>query len=111
MLAVIVDGRWLDVPPDALPGGPDTMDYLQPAGLYRDATLQVVPSVCLADVFARPVNVLADDRAVPVAATVDAAAVGANHDVTVTAELLTSAGAKRAEATAKVRLTGPERAP
>ena len=31
VLAVIVDGRWLDVPPDALPGGPPTMDFLQPA--------------------------------------------------------------------------------
>jgi beta-galactosidase len=107
VLAVIVDGHWLDVPPDALPGGPDTMDYLQPAGLYRDVTLQVVPSVYLADVFARPVNVLASDRSVRVAATVDAAAVGASHDVTVKAELLTSAGAKRAEATTEVRLAGP----
>jgi hypothetical protein len=67
----------------------------------------VVPSVYLADVFARPVSVLASDRAVRVAATIDAGAVGGNHDVTVTAELLTSAGAKRAEATAKVRLAGP----
>ena len=107
VLAVIVDGRWLDVPPDALSGGPDTIDYLQPAGIYRDVTLEVVPSVYLADVFARPVNVLAADRAVRVAATVDAGPLGSDHAVTVTAELLTSAGAKRAEATAGVRLSGP----
>ena len=106
VLAVIVDGRWLDVPPDALPGGPDTIDYLQPAGIYRDVTLQVVPSTYLADVFARPVNVLASDRAVLVAATIDAAGLGRSHDVTVTTELLTSAGAKLAEASAVVRLTG-----
>jgi beta-galactosidase len=106
VLAVIVDGRWLDVPPDALSGGPDTIDYLQPAGIYRDVTLQVVPSVYLADVFARPVNVLAGDRAIRVAATVDAGALGSDHEVTVTAELLTSAGAKRAEATTGVRLAG-----
>ena len=107
VLAVIVDGRWLDVPPDALPGGPDTIDYLQPAGLYRDVTLQVVPAVYLADVFARPVSVLARDRSVRVAATIDAAALGASRDVTVTAELLTGAGAKRAEATTVARLPGP----
>ena len=107
VLAVIVDGRWLDVPPNALPGGPETMDYLQPAGIYRDVTLRVVPSVYLADVFARPVNVLASDRAVHVAATIDAADPGGNHDVTVTAELLTSAGGKLAEASAEVRLAGP----
>jgi beta-galactosidase len=107
VLAVIVDGRWLDVPPDALPGGPDTIDYLQPAGLYRDVTLQVVPAVYLADVFARPVSVLARDRSVRVAATIDAAALGASRDVTVTAELLTGAGAKQAEATAVARLPGP----
>jgi beta-galactosidase len=107
VLAVIVDGRWLDVPPDALPGGPDTMDYLQPAGIYRDVTLQVVPAVYLADVFARPVNVLASDRAVRVEATIDAGAIGGNHDVKVTTELLTSAGVKRAEAATEVRLAGP----
>jgi beta-galactosidase len=106
VLAVIVDGRWLDVPPNALAGGPDTIDYLQPAGLYRDVTLQVVPAVYLADVFARPVNVLASDRAVRVAATIDAAGLGKNRDVTVTAELLTSAGSKLAEASTAVRLAG-----
>ena len=106
LLAVIVDGRWLDVPPDALAGGPDTIDYLQRPGIYRDVTLQVVPSVYLADVFARPLNVLASDRSVRVAATIDAGDVGSNHDVTVTTELLTSAGAKLAEASAVVRLKG-----
>jgi len=112
VLAVVVDGRWLDVPPDALPGGPDTMDYLQPAGLYRDVTLQVVPPVYLADVFARPVDVLSGDRAVRVTATIDAASadaatIGKNHTVSVTATLLTSTGAERAAAAAEVRLTRP----
>jgi beta-galactosidase len=96
VLAVIVDGRWLNVPPNALPGGADTIDYLQPAGIYRDVTLQVVPRVYLADVFARPVNVLTGDRAVQVTAVVDAGAVPAGRAVTVTAELLTSDGVKRA---------------
>jgi hypothetical protein len=48
VLAVIVDGRWLNVPPNARPGGADTIDYLQPAGIYRDVTLQVVPGTLIA---------------------------------------------------------------
>ena len=105
VLAVIVDGRWLDVPPDALPGGADTIDYLQPAGIYRDVTLQVVPRIYLADVFARPVKVLTDDRAVQVTAVIDAGAAPAKHAVTVTAELLTSDGVKRAAKETTVRVT------
>jgi len=105
VLAVIVDGRWLDVPPDALPGGAASIDYLQPAGIYRDVTLRVVPRIYLADVFARPVNVLASDRAVKVTATISAATVPKNRAVTITAELLTSAGVKRAEARATIKVT------
>jgi beta-galactosidase len=106
VLAVIVDGRWLDVPPDARPGGPGTIDYLQPAGIYRDVTLQVVPRIYLADVFARPVNVLSGDRAVHVTAAIDAATVPKNHALTVTAELLTGAGGKRAAAKTTIKVTG-----
>ena len=109
MLAVIVDGRWLDVPPDALPRGPDTMDYLQPGplpGRHAPGRALGLPRRRL-----RPPGQRAGrNRAVRVAATVDAAALGSDRAVTVTAELLTSAGAKRAEATAGVRLDGPGRA-
>jgi beta-galactosidase len=77
LLSVIVDGRWLDAPPDALRdalrAGPGTIDYLQPAGIYRDVTLQVVPPAYLADVFARPADVLDPQRTVRVTATIDAA--------------------------------------
>jgi beta-galactosidase len=108
VLAVIVDGRWLDVPPNARPGGADTIDYLQPAGIYRDVSLQVVPRTYLADVFARPVNVLSSDRAVGVSAAIEAGTVPPKHAVTVTAELLTSDGVKRAvkETTVRVTRTG-----
>ena len=108
VLAVIVDGRWLDVPPDALPGGAGTIDYLQPAGIYRDVTLQVVPRIYVADVFARPVSVLTNDRAVQVTAVINAGTVPPKHAVTVTAELLTSGGVKRAakETTVAVTSTG-----
>jgi len=52
VLAVIVDARWLDAPPDAEPAGPSSMDFLQPGGIYRDVRLQVVPTIYLEDVFA-----------------------------------------------------------
>ena len=88
VLAVIVDGRWLDVPPNALRGGPTTMDYLQPAGIYRDVRLEVVPEIYLADVFARPQNVLSSDREVKIEATVHAGTVPPGKTATVTAALL-----------------------
>jgi beta-galactosidase len=113
VLAVIVDGRWLDVPPDALPGGADTIDYLQPAGIYRDVTLQVVPRIYLADVFARPVDVLTGDRAVQVTAVIDVGATPRSMTaVTVTSELLTIDGVKRAvgKTTMQVTSVGPHTA-
>jgi beta-galactosidase len=88
ILAVIVDARWLDVPPDAEPSGPSSMDYLQPGGIYRDVTLQVVPEIYLEDVFARPQNVLSSDRNVKVQAAVNAAVVPAGNTATITATLL-----------------------
>ena len=75
VLALIVDSRWLQVPPAGAPGGALAVDYLQPGGIYRDATLRVVPDVFLSDVFVRPVNVLSRDRSVRVQATIDAAVV------------------------------------
>jgi beta-galactosidase len=109
VLAVIVDGRWLDVPPDAKPAGPGTMDYLQPGGIYRDVTLHVVPEVCLADVFVRPENVLSDGRAVKIGATIDAAVIPDGQTVTVTAALLD--GARQlatATTTHQIRKTGTD---
>ena len=88
VLAVIVDGRWLDVPPDALPGGPPTMDFLQPAGIYRDVRLEVVPDIYLEDVFVLPRNVLAAGRTVRVTASVQAGTVPRGGAAAVTAALL-----------------------
>jgi beta-galactosidase len=89
VLAVIVDARWLPgVPPDAEPAGPPTMDYLQPGGIYRDVTLNVVPEIYLEDVFARPENVLTPRRDVKILATVNAAVAPEGNTATVTAALL-----------------------
>jgi beta-galactosidase len=86
VLAVVVDSRWLSVPPE---GGDRAanIDFLQPGGIYRDVRLRIVPEAYVSDVFAKPVDVLTTDRAVEVAATVDP---GALRGVTlnVAAELL-----------------------
>jgi beta-galactosidase len=51
------------------------VDFWQPGGIYRDVRLRVVPDVFLADVFAKPVNVLDPAaRQVVVQVTVDAGA-------------------------------------
>jgi beta-galactosidase len=104
VLAVIVDARWLPVPPDGAPGGAAAVDYLQPGGIYRDVALRVVPEVFLSDVFVKPVNVLGPDRGVRVQATIDAAAVP-HGPVRIRAELLDGARVL-ATASTTVRLTG-----
>jgi beta-galactosidase len=73
VLAVVVDGRWLQVPPEGNPGGPDDVDYLMPAGIYRDVTLRLVPEAFISDVFAKAVNVLSGSPGLEVQATIDAA--------------------------------------
>jgi beta-galactosidase len=103
VLAVIADARWLPVPPDGAAAGAQSVDYLQPGGIYRDVRLRAEPEVFLSDVFAKPVNVLTAGRSVGVQATIDAAAVPPGP-VTVTAELLD--GSRRlASASTTARIT------
>jgi beta-galactosidase len=87
VLAVVVDARWLDVPPDGNAHGAPSVDYLQPGGLYRDAALRIVPSVFISDVFAKPTNVLSANPGVDVQVTIDAGHVP-SAPVTVTAAVL-----------------------
>ena len=75
VLAVVVDARWLDVPPDGNANGAPSVDYLQPGGIYRDAALRIVPEVFISDVFAKPTNVLSASPGVDVQFTIDAASV------------------------------------
>ncbi len=66
-LAVVVDGRWaLDVPPNLPGASPAVLDFYQPAGIYRPATIGTVPRTRIADVFARPVDVLSPGRSLHV---------------------------------------------
>jgi beta-galactosidase len=77
VLAIRLDSGFnLNVPPDRpAPAMSTSVDFWQPGGIYRDVRLRVVPQVFLADVFAKPVNVLDPAaRQVVVQATVDAAA-------------------------------------
>jgi beta-galactosidase len=91
VLAVIVDARWLAVPPDGAAGGAITVDYLQPGGIYRDVALRVVPDIFLADVFVRPDNVLSANRSVTVQATIDTSQGVTGQTAQVTTELLDGA--------------------
>ena len=78
VLAVRLDSTFnLNVPPDRpAPRSSTSVDFWQPGGIYRDVRLRVVPQVFLADVFAKPVNVLDPAaRQVVVQVTVDAAIV------------------------------------
>lgn len=75
VLALAVDSRWLNVPPEGSPRGPSSIDYLEPGGIHRPAALRVVPQIFLSDVFAKPVAVLETGRRVEVTGTVDAAVI------------------------------------
>jgi len=111
VLAVRLDSGFnLNVPPDRpAPAVSTAVDFWQPGGIYRDVRLRVEPQVFLADVFAKPVDVLDPAaRQVLVQATVDAAEVPAG-----TAEVAVSLrdeGAILAAGRAPVAFTGPGRA-
>ncbi|HEX6444568.1 MAG TPA: glycoside hydrolase family 2 TIM barrel-domain containing protein [Streptosporangiales bacterium] len=87
VLAVVLDSGFdIDVPPDRpAPTPSSSVDYWQPGGIYREVRLRVVPQVFLADVFAKPVDVLdPSERRVDIECTVDAATVpGGAAEITV----------------------------
>jgi beta-galactosidase len=74
VLAVTVDSRWKNVPPEGSPKGPGSIDYLEPGGIVRGVVLSVVPPVFIGDVFAKPVDVLDSGRRVEVLCSIEAAA-------------------------------------
>jgi len=73
VLALAVDSRWKSIPPDGNTKGPSSVDYLEPGGIIRPASLYILPQVFLSDVFAKPVNVLDSKRRVEVTCSLDAA--------------------------------------
>ena len=106
VLAVVVDGRWSQVPPDGASGGAWAVDYLQPAGIYRDVSLRITPPVFISDVFAKPVNVLSSSPSIDVQVTISAAHIPSGP-VPVTATLVDgSTQLATADATAAVTGAG-----
>ncbi len=75
VLAVAVDSRWSNVPPQGAPMGPKRIDFLEAGGIHRSVRLELVPQLFISDVFIRPVNVLQDDRHIVASCCVDAALV------------------------------------
>lgn len=76
ILSVILEARFdINVPPDKPGKSPLSVDFWQPGGLYRTASLHIVPQVFLKDVFAKPVNVLDNNRTVEIECLLDAAIV------------------------------------
>jgi beta-galactosidase len=86
-LGVVVDGRLLNVPPLGNRNGPSAVDFLMPAGIYRDVRLRVVPTTYIDDVFAKPVRVLAPRPGLDLSVTVESPATVRNR-MQMTVELL-----------------------
>ncbi len=116
LLSVIVDARSLPVPPLGPGDGPDSIDFFQPGGIYRDVTVRVVPRAFLSDLFAQPTNVLTSQRGVDVEVTIDSAlTTAASGTLTVdlldgsrriTTQAATVTFASNTSSTAKLSLTG-----
>jgi len=73
LLSVLVDANCLPVPPMSYGRGPNSVDFFQPGGIYRDVRLRVLPQAFLSDVFALPADVLSSQRRVDVECTIDSA--------------------------------------
>ncbi len=73
VLALDLDSRWQNVPPEGSPKGPASVDYLEPGGIWGAVALLAVPQVFLADVFAKPVHVLDSNRRIEIACSLDIA--------------------------------------
>jgi beta-galactosidase len=86
-LGVVVDGRLLEVPPLGNVNGARAVDFLMPAGIYRDVRLRVVPTTYIADVFAKPLDVLTPRPGLGLAVTV-ASPAAVRDRMRITVELL-----------------------
>ena len=105
VLAVKLDSTWQNVPPDGYPLGPTSIDYLEPGGLYRNASLKLVPQIFLADLFAKPTGVLSSSPGVQAQCVVDAAVVPSSAVRVVVS--LSDAGQTLAQASVPVTISAP----
>ncbi len=73
VLAIKVDARWSNVPPDGFKNEKRAVvDYMEVGGMHRSVSLYAVPKLYVSDVFAKPVDVLTTNRRIAVSCTVDA---------------------------------------
>ncbi|MDQ2776295.1 MAG: hypothetical protein M3Y57_15460 [Acidobacteriota bacterium] len=75
VLAVAVDSRWMNAPPEGSPKGPSSIDYMLPGGITGAVSLRAVPQIFIGDVFAKPVNVLDSRRRLELTCSIDAGVV------------------------------------
>lgn len=73
LLEVVVDARWLNIPPAGSPRGPVAVDYLLPGGITGSVQLQALPNIFLREVFAKAMDVLSPDRRLEIICRTDAA--------------------------------------
>src|SRR5947209_8234961 len=73
VLAIDVDSRWLNIPPEGSPKGPSSIDYLLPGGITGSVHVRAFPQIFISDIFAKPVHVLNSNRLLEVTCTIDAA--------------------------------------
>ena len=109
-IEIALDGRFdVNVPPNR-PGQPSSsVDYWQPAGLYRDVNVSIMPATFVADVFAKPVDVLDPARRrIEIECTLDStAAVSVTLEHTLSGITGTSTTASAGPGRTKVTTTLP----
>jgi beta-galactosidase len=104
VLSVIVDSRWLGVPP-VVPGeDAHAIDFFQPGGIYRDVTLRVTPRVYVSDLFAMPCDVLSANPRLNIECGIDGGSAGAG-----TASLLVELVDRDGRVIASTAMTAPVR--
>jgi beta-galactosidase len=62
VLAIAVDSRWLNIPPEGSPKGPSSIDYLLPGGITGSIHVRAFPQIFISDIFGKPVHVLNSNR-------------------------------------------------
>ncbi|HZX06126.1 glycoside hydrolase family 2 protein [Kribbella sp.] len=58
LVAVVLDARWLPIPPNGHPDGHGAVDYYQPGGLSRSVEVRFERDAFISDLYTRPLDVL-----------------------------------------------------
>lgn len=77
LVAIVLDARWLPIPPSGHPDGHSGVDYFQPGGLTRSVDVRFEAATFISDLHVRPLDVLDPSaRRVEVTCTIDPACGG-----------------------------------